>query len=111
MSVAAMVGVEQEFSPAKPVVSQQLIHVDLRDERVQDVLGRISALISSVYPDAEFVSYVGTSPLGIYLEVYTPGNDFDGILQLLSEKVGNLYIAAGVNVCVVPLQKRAEQAA
>lgn len=106
----ALVG-EQEFEPARPVISQQLVHVDLRDERVQDVLERIRTTILPVYPEAEFVSYVGTNPLGVYLEVYTPGNDFDGILQVLSDKLGDLYIAAGVNICVVPVRKRTEQAA
>src|SRR5437016_5750191 len=98
---------EQEYSPARPVISQQLVHIDLRDERVQDVLERIRVAIKDAYSDAEFVSYIGTNPLGVYVEVYTSGNDFDGILQILSQKLGDLHVAAGVNVCVVPLQKRA----
>ena len=102
---------EQEYAPAKPTISQQLVHIDLRDERVQDVLERVRSLISSVYPDAEYVSYVGTNPLGIYLEVYTGGDDFDAILRLLSEKLGDLHVAAGVNVCIVPLQKHIVEAA
>src|SRR4051812_2985496 len=102
---------EQEYSPAKPVISQQLVHIDLRDERVQGVLERIRTVLMPVYPEAEYVSYVGTNPLGVYLEVYTSGNDFDGILKILSEKLGNLHIAAGVNVCVVPMRKRVQQAA
>ena len=102
---------EQEYAPAKPTISQQLVHIDLRDERVQDVLERVRSLISSVYTDAEYVSYVGTNPLGIYLEVYTAGDEFDAILRLLSEKLGDLHVAAGVNVCIVPLQKRDVQAA
>src|SRR5262249_46387113 len=100
-----------EYAPARPVISQQLVHVDLRDERVQDVLERIRVAVKGAYPDAEFVSYIGTNPLGVYVEVYTPGNDFDGILQVLSQKLGNLNIAAGVNVCVVPLRKRVVKAA
>jgi hypothetical protein len=106
----ALVG-ERDYEPAKPVISQQLVHVDLRDERVQDVLERIRQVVVSVYPDAEFVSYIGTAPLGVYLEVYTTENDFDGILRALSERLGNLYIAAGMNVCVVPMPRRAERAA
>ena len=102
---------DQDFAPIKPMISQQLVHIDLRDERVQDVLERIRSVISGVYSDAEYVSYIGTNPLGIYLEVYTGGNQFDGILKILSEKLGDLHVAAGVNVCVVPLQKRTEQAA
>lgn len=108
-SIALVEG--QEYTPARPVISQQLVHVDLRDERVQDVLERIRGVVLSVYPEAEFVSYIGTEPLGVYLEVYTAGNNFDGILKALSERLGNLNIAAGVNVCVVPLKKRAVQAA
>ena len=111
MATSPVSMVEQEYQPARPVISQQLIHVDLRDERVQDVLQRIREAVTAVYPTAEYVSYIGTSPLGIYLEVYTEGNDFDGVLQVLSEKLGDLHVAAGVNVCVVPLRKRAEQAA
>ncbi|MFL5733076.1 MAG: hypothetical protein ACJ78Q_07715 [Chloroflexia bacterium] len=102
---------EQEFAPVKPTISQQLVHIDLRDERVQDVLQRIRDTVSGVYADAEYVSYVGTNPLGIYLEVYTAGDEFDGILTLLSERLGDLHVAAGVNVCIVPLQKRSVQAA
>jgi hypothetical protein len=103
--------VDQEFQPVKPVISQQLIHIDLRDERVQEVLERIRAVISEVYADAEYVSYIGTNPLGVYLEVYTEHNDFDGILRIMSEKMGDLHVAAGVNFCVVPLRKRVVQAA
>jgi hypothetical protein len=102
---------ELEYVPARPVISQQMVHVDLRDERVQDVLKRISELIKGAYADAEFVSYIGTNPLGIYLEVYTARDEFDGILRLLSDRLGDLHVATGVNVCVVPLQKRVEQAA
>jgi hypothetical protein len=83
----------------------------MRDERVQDVLDRVMSTVKTTYSDAEFVSYVGTNPLGIYIEVYTEKEDFDGILQVLSEKLGNLHIAAGVNVCVVPRQKAKAQAA
>lgn len=97
---------EHEYSPARPVISQQMVHIDLRDERVQDVLERIRLVVKDAYADAEFVSYIGTTPLGVYLEVYTAGNEFDGILSVLSEKLGDLHVAAGVNVCVVPLQKR-----
>jgi hypothetical protein len=103
--------VEQEFGPARPVISQQLIHIDLRDERMQNVLSRLREVITESYSDAEYVSYVGTNPLGVYLEVYTAGDDFDGILTVLSDKLGDLSVAAGVNVCVVPLRKRMEQAA
>ena len=105
------VAFEQDYVPAKPMISQQLVHIDLRDERVQDVLTRVREVISDTYADAEFVSYIGTNPLGIYLEVYTAGNDFDCILTVLSDKLGDLHVAAGVNVCVVPLQKHMEQAA
>jgi hypothetical protein len=97
---------EREYPPARPVISQQLVHIDLRDERVQDVLERVRLVIISAYSDAEFLSYIGTNPLGVYMEVYTTNNDFDGILQVLSQKLGDLNIAAGVNVCVVPLRKR-----
>jgi hypothetical protein len=103
--------IEQEYLPAKPVISQQLVHIDLRDERVQIALTRIMSTIKSAYPSAEFVSYIGTNPLGVYIEVYTDNNDFDGILKVLSEKLGDLNVAAGVNVCVVPLRKRAAMAA
>ena len=67
--------------------------------------------IKTVYRDAEFLSYIGTDPLGVYIEVYTPGDHFTGILRVLEEKLGNLQIAAGVPVCVVPRQKAAAQAA
>ena len=109
--MSALTAVEHEFTPVRPVISQQMVHIDLRDERVQDVLRRITDLVKSEYGDAEFVSYIGTNPLGVYLEVYTAGNDFDGILKLLSERLGSLHVAAGMNVCVVPLRKRVEQAA
>ncbi len=95
----------------RPVVSQQLVHIDMQDERVQDLVDRVSRTISAAYPDAEFVSYIGTNPLGVYVEAYTTGDQFDGILAVISDKLGDLNIAAGVNVCVVPRQKRMEQAA
>jgi hypothetical protein len=78
---------------------------------MQKVLSRLREVITESYSEAEYVSYVGTNPLGIYLEVYTAGDDFDGILTVLSDKLGDLNVAAGVNVCVVPLRKRMEQAA
>ena len=108
---AILEATEQDYQPARCMVSQQLVHIDLRDERIQDVLDRVRAVILGTYSDAEFVSYIGTNPLGVYLEAYTAGDQFDGILKVLSEKLGDLHVAAGVNVCVVPLQKRAQQAA
>jgi hypothetical protein len=102
---------EQENVPERPVITQQLVHIDMRDERLQDVLERIRKVIKGVYKDAEFVSYIGTQPLGVYIEVYTTGNDFDGVLRVLSEKLGDLNVAAGLNVCVVPLPKRVAVAA
>jgi hypothetical protein len=95
----------------KSVVSEQLVHIDLRDERLQDVIGRVSDAIKGSYRDAEFLSYIGTNPLGVYIEVYTASDHFTGILRVLDEKLGNLQIAAGVPVCVLPRQKAAAQAA
>lgn len=95
----------------KPMISEQLVYIDLRDERLQDVIGRISDAIKSSYRDAEFLSYIGTNPLGVYIEVYTAGDHFAGILRVLDEKLGNLQIAAGVPVCVLPRRKAAAQAA
>ncbi|HEX9990554.1 MAG TPA: hypothetical protein VGE45_19015 [Chloroflexia bacterium] len=94
-----------------PVISPQMVYIDMQDERVQDVVLRVQRVIRNTYSDAEFVSYIGTSPLGIYIEVYTDGDEFDGILGILSDKVGNLNIAAGVDVCVVPRRKAKAQAA
>lgn len=103
---------EQGAQPdTRPVVSEQLVHIDLQDERVQDVLLRVGKAIKSVYEDAEFVSYIGTNPLGVYVEVYTEDNDFDAILSILDDKLGNLQVAAGVAVCILPRQKRQAQAA
>src|SRR5438046_10684995 len=99
MSVNTTFAYEQDYMPAKPMISQQLVHIDLRDERVQEVLIRVREGISGAYPDAEFVSYIGTIPLGIYLEVYTAANDLDGILSVLSEQLGDLNVDAGANVC------------
>src|SRR5690242_111568 len=97
--------------PSRPVVTSTLVHVDLSDERLQDVLGRVVQAISGVYPDAEFASYIGTNPLGVYIEVYTNNNEFEGILRIMNEKLGNLHIAAGLDVCVLPRRKAQAQAA
>ena len=102
---------EATQASTRPVISEQLVHIDLRDERLQDVISRVTDAIKSVYRDAEFVSYIGTNPLGVYVEVYTPGDQFTDILRVLDEKLGNLQIAAGVPVCVLPRQKAAAQAA
>ena len=67
-------------------------HIDLRDERIQEALGRICEVVSAQYADAEYVSYIGLNPLGVYLEVYTEANDFDGILKVLSEQLGDLSV-------------------
>ena len=55
------VAFEQDYVPAKPMISQQLVHIDLRDERVQDVLTRVREVISDTYADAEFVTAPGLS--------------------------------------------------
>jgi hypothetical protein len=95
----------------KPVVTPQMVHIDMEDERIQDVIGRVQRAIQGEYPDAEFVSYIGTNPLGIYVETYTTEDHFVGILKLLDDKLGNLHIAAGVDICVVPRRKAKAQAA
>ncbi len=95
-----------------PIVTPQVVHLSMEDERVQDVVGRVERAIAQGFPDAEFISYIGTNPLGIYIEVYTEGDDFLGILRLLDDRLGNLHIAAGVDLCVVPRKKiRAQIAA
>jgi hypothetical protein len=102
---------ERDHAPKRPVISQQMVHIDLRDERIQEALGRICEVVSSEYADAEYVSYIGLNPLGVYLEVYTEANDFDGILKVVSEQLGDLSVASGVNVCVAPQKKRVQRAA
>ena len=96
---------EAAAETGRPIISEQLVYIDLQDERIQDVLGRIMRAISTSYPDAEFLSYIGTNPLGIYIEVYTPNEEFKGLLDILDDKLGNLHIAAGVSICVVPRRK------
>jgi hypothetical protein len=95
----------------RPVISEQLVHIDLQDERIQDVIGRIIRVVKTEYPDAEFVSYIGTSPLGIYTEVYTPAYEFENILNILDDRLGDLHVAAGLNVVIVPKKKVASAAA
>ncbi|HYP20603.1 MAG TPA: hypothetical protein VEY08_11060 [Chloroflexia bacterium] len=95
----------------QPVVSQQMVYVDLNDERVQDVVSRVQRAISDKYPDAQFATYIGTNPLGVYIDVYTERDEFRGILQVLDDRLGNLYIAAGVAVCVQPRLKSQVRAA
>jgi hypothetical protein len=89
----------------RPVITEQLVHIDLQDERIQDVLNRIIRAIKVQYPDAEFVSYIGTNPLGVYTEVYTATQEFKGLLDILDDKLGNLHVAAGVNIIIVPKKK------
>ena len=95
----------------KPVITPQMVHISMEDERIQDVIGRMQRAIQAAYPDAEFVSYIGTNPLGVYVEVYTNEDHFLGILKLLDDKLNNLHIAAGLDVCVVPRKKQQAQAA
>jgi hypothetical protein len=94
-----------------PVVSPELVYIDLSNERIQDVISRVQSAIRMSYPDAEFNSFIGTNPLGIHIEVYTVNAELDNILQTLDSKVGNLHIAAGVDVCVIPRRKAQAQAA
>lgn len=96
---------------SRPLVTPQIVHIDMEDERIQDVIARVQRAIQGAYADAEFVSYIGTSPLGIYVEAYTNEDHFDGIIKLLEDKLGNLHIAAGVDLCVVPRRKVKAQAA
>ncbi len=96
---------------SRPLVSPQVVHIDMADERIQDVISRVQRAIQGTYADAEFVSYIGTNPLGVYVETYTNEDHFVGILKLLDDKLGNLHIAAGVDICVVPRRKARAQAA
>jgi hypothetical protein len=95
----------------RPIINEQLVHIDLQDERIQDVIGRIIREVKAQYPDAEFVSYIGTNPLGVYTEVYTTAYEFESILGILDDRLGNLHVAAGLNVVVVPKKKAASVAA
>lgn len=105
VSIGGVEAYEASTEAARPIISEQLVYIDLQDERIQDVLSRITRAIKATYTDAEFLSYIGTNPLGIYLEVYTPNEEFKGLLDILDDKLGNLHIAAGVNICVVPRRK------
>jgi hypothetical protein len=95
----------------RPVITEQLVHIDLQDERIQDVINRIIRAIKAEYPDAEFVSYIGTNPLGVYTEVYTVTQEFKGLLAILDDKLGDLHVAAGVNIILVPKKKARAEAA
>ena len=104
--------VEPMISAAvRPMVTPQRVFIDMEDERIQDVIARVQRTVLATHPDAEFVSYIGTNPLGVYIEVYTNEDHFIGILKLLDDKMGNLHIAAGVDVCVLPKRKVMAQAA
>jgi hypothetical protein len=96
---------------SRPVVTPQRVCIDMGDERIQDMLNRVQRAVVNKYPDAEFVSYIGTNPLGIYIEIYTTQDSFLGILGLINEKFDNLHISAGVDVCVLPKRKVQTQAA
>jgi hypothetical protein len=89
----------------RPVITEQLVYIDLRDERVQDAIGRISRAIREEYPEAEFVSYIGTNPLGVYTEVYTASAELKNILDIVDDKLGDLHVAAGVNIILAPKRK------
>ena len=89
----------------RPIISEQLVYIDLRDERVQDAIGRITRAIREVYPDAEFVSYIGTNPLGVYTEVYTSTHEFQTILDIVDTKLGDLHVSAGVSIIIAPKRK------
>jgi len=95
----------------RPVVTPQRVCIDMEDERIQDVITRLQRVVLAEHSDAEFVSYIGTSPLGVYIEVYTTEDAFLGIIRLIDDKLGNLHIAAGVDVCVLPKRKVQAQAA
>jgi len=111
--ISNMIEMEHAATPVstRPIVSPDLVYIDMQDERVQDVISRVQQAIAASYPDAEFASYIGTNPLGIYVEVFTAQGDFDGILSIMASKFGSLHIAAGVDVCVVPRRKVKAQAA
>ncbi|HUP27045.1 MAG TPA: hypothetical protein VM409_01315 [Chloroflexia bacterium] len=105
-------GQDAEMTEATmPVVSPELVYIDMRNERIQDVISRVQRAILMTHPDAEFNCFIGTNPLGIHIEVYAANADLANILQTLDSRVGNLHIAAGVDVCVVPREKRQAQAA
>ncbi len=89
----------------KPIINEQLVYIDLRDERVQDAIGRITRAVREVFPEAEFVSYIGTNPLGVYTEVYTATNEFKRILDIVDTKLGDLHVSAGVSIILAPKQK------
>ena len=95
----------------RPVVTPQMVYIDMEDERIQDVISRVQRTVLASHPDAEFVSYIGTNPLGVYVELYTNEDHFVGILRLLDDKLGNLHVAAGVSICILPRKKARAQAA
>jgi hypothetical protein len=96
---------------SRPVVTPQRVCIDMGDERIQDTINRLQRVVLAEYGDAEFVSYIGTNPLGVYVEVYTTQDSFLGILRLIDDKLVNLHISAGVDVCVLPKRKIRAQAA
>jgi len=79
---------------------------------VQEAIGRITRAVREVYDDAEFVSYIGTNPLGVYTEVYTSANDFKDILDIIDTKLSDLNVAAGgVSLIIAPKRKAQAKAA
>jgi hypothetical protein len=77
----------------------------LSDERTQQAIDEVQAVIKATFPEAEFQVHRGGDPAGIYIDAYTKADNGFDVLDLIGDRLVDFCVEEGLGIYVVPLLK------
>lgn len=78
--------------------------IDESDPRIQAALDELKELIRARFPDAEFSTYRGEDPDGIYLKSVVDIDDLDEVMDVVIDRVVDMEVEEDLPVYVVMSQ-------
>jgi hypothetical protein len=73
------------------------------DERTQQAIDEVQAVIKVAFPEAEFQVHRGRHPEGIYIDAYTKADNGFDVLDLIGDRLVDLCVEEELDIYVVPL--------
>jgi hypothetical protein len=62
------------------------------DERTQQTIDEVQAVIKAAFPEAEFQVHQGSDPEGIYIDAYTKADNGFDVLDLIGDRLAGFCV-------------------
>lgn len=79
----------------------------LADQRVREHVKEVSDIIRASYPEVQFSVYEADDPEGVYIGAQAQIEDALEMLDLVVDRLTDILVNEGINICVIPLGRRA----